>query len=72
MKAKNAKTIRELSTEQIRTEILNARQGLMNLRFQSVTGQLTDTCTFKTARREIARLETVLAERVRSEKEGKS
>jgi large subunit ribosomal protein L29 len=43
----------------------------MNLRFQMVTGQLTDTSRFKVARRDIARLETVLTERVRNEKEGK-
>ncbi|MCK9247315.1 MAG: 50S ribosomal protein L29 [Anaerolineaceae bacterium] len=67
----NAKEIRELSTEEIKTKLMNTRQELMNLRFQIVTGQLTDTSRFKIARRDIARLETVLTERVRNEKEGK-
>ncbi|HBO33822.1 MAG TPA: 50S ribosomal protein L29 [Anaerolineaceae bacterium] len=67
----NAKEIKELSTEEIRTKLINIRQELMNLRFQMVTGQLTDTSRFKVARRDIARLETVLTERVRNEKEGK-
>ena len=67
----NAKEIKELSTEEIRAKLINIRQELMNLRFQMVTGQLTDTSRFKVARRDIARLETVLTERVRNEKEGK-
>ena len=67
----NAKEVRELSTEEIRAELINTRQELMNLRFQMVTGQLSDTSRFKSARRDIARLETVLNERVRNEKEGK-
>ncbi len=67
----NAKEVRELSTEEIRTKLINTRQELMNLRFQMVTGQLTDTTRFKVARRDIARLETILNDRVRNEKEGK-
>ena len=67
----NAKEVRELSTEEIETKLMNTRQELMNLRFQIVTGQLTDTSRFKVARRDIARLQTILNERVRSEKEGK-
>ena len=67
----NAKEVRELSAEEIETKLMNTRQELMNLRFQIVTGQLTDTSRFKVARRDIARLQTILNERVRGEKEGK-
>jgi len=67
----NAKEIKELSTEEIKAKLMSTRQELMNLRFQMVTGQLTDTSRFKVARRDIARLETVLSQRVRNEKEGK-
>ncbi len=66
-----AKEIRELSTEDIKTKLMNLRQEGMNLRFQTVTGQLTDTTRFKIIRRDIARLETILTERARNEKEGK-
>jgi large subunit ribosomal protein L29 len=55
--------IRLLSTQEIRTKLADARQELMNLRFQVVTGQLTDTSRLKQARREIARIETILRER---------
>ncbi len=66
-----AKEVRELSVEEIKTKLMNTRQELMNLRFQLVTGQLTDTSRFKLARRDVARLQTILNERVRDEKEGK-
>jgi large subunit ribosomal protein L29 len=55
--------IRLLSTQEIRTKLVDARQEAMNLRFQVVTGQLTDTSRLKQARREIARFETILRER---------
>ena len=67
----NAKEIRELSVEEIKNKILDARQELMNLRFQMVTVQLTDTTRFKVIRRDIARFETILTERARQAKEGK-
>ncbi|HOE34487.1 MAG: 50S ribosomal protein L29 [Chloroflexi bacterium] len=66
----NAKEIRELSTEEIKNKLMDSRQELMNMRFQMVTGQLTDTSRFKITRRLIARLETILAQRERSGKEG--
>jgi len=55
--------IRLLSTEELRTKLADARQELMNLRFQIVTGQLTDTSRLKQSRRLIARYETLLRER---------
>ena len=66
----NNKELRELSTEEIKNKLMDSRQELMNLRFQMVTGQLTDTSRFKITRRLIARLETILAQRERSGKEG--
>lgn len=59
--------IRNLSLDELRNHLNDARNELMNLRFQVVTGQLTDTSRLKITRREIARLETVLAERERSQ-----
>ena len=43
----------------------------MNLRFQIITGQLTDTSRLKKMRRQIAVFETVLSELGLAEKEGK-
>ncbi len=67
----NAKDIRTLSTEEIKENLLNSRQELMNLRFQMVTGQLTDTSRFKVTRRLIARYETILNQRAHEGKEVK-
>mgnify|MGYP001016190450 CR=1 FL=1 len=67
----DSKDIRNLKTEDIKKNLLDSRQELMNMRFQMVTGQLTDTSRFKVTRRLIARYETILAERAREEKEGK-
>jgi large subunit ribosomal protein L29 len=54
--------IRELSVEQIRTKVTDAREELMKLRFQQVTGQLTDFSRLRILRRDIARMETLLHE----------
>jgi len=55
--------IRLLSTEEIKTKMGDTRNELMNLRFQVVTGQLTDTSRLKVLRRQIAVFETVLRQR---------
>ena len=60
-----------LSTGEIETKLADSRQELMNLRFQIITGQLTDTSRLKKTRRLIARYETILHERELAEKEGK-
>jgi len=67
----NTSEARLLSIEEMRTKVADARQELMNLRFQVVTGQLTDTSRLKQSRRLIARYETLLRERELAEEGGK-
>jgi large subunit ribosomal protein L29 len=55
--------IRNMSDEEIRSRIDDTRQELMNLRFQVITGQLTDTSRLRKIRRQVAQLETMLHER---------
>jgi len=62
--------IRLLSTTELHTKLADARQEYMNLRFQVVNGQLTDTSRLKQSRREIARYETLLRERELAGTEG--
>jgi len=63
--------IRLLSTQELTTKLADARQELMNFRFQVVTGQLTDTSRLKITRRLIARYETILRQReIEAEREG--
>ncbi len=59
---KNAE-IRLLSADELKAKLQDARQELMNLRFQIVMGQQSDTSRIKVARRTIAQYETILHER---------
>lgn len=59
--------IRLLSTDELKVKLQDARQELMNLRFQIVMGQQSDTSRLKAARRAIAQYETILHERVLAE-----
>ena len=58
-----ASEIRALATEEIESELETARENLFNLKFQWATAQIRDHNVLKAARRDIARLETVLHER---------
>ena len=58
-----ADEIREMSEEDIRLELEDAREELMRQRFQLTTGELTDHNRLRSTRVKIARLLTVLHER---------
>ena len=64
--------IRLLSVEEIVNKLTDARNELMNLRFQIVMGQQTDTSRLKATRRQIAQYETILAERKNTAVEGEA
>jgi large subunit ribosomal protein L29 len=57
---KRVEEIRAMSVEQMREELEIARENLFNLRFQWTTAQIRDYNLLKSARRDIARLETIL------------
>jgi large subunit ribosomal protein L29 len=65
-----ASDIRLKTTDEISGMLTDKRNEFMNLRFQVVMGQLPDTSRLKVARREIARLETILTERANAAGEG--
>ncbi len=58
--------IREMQIEQLRSKLSDTREELMKLRFQQVTGQLTDSSRLRILRRDIARMETILNQSLRS------
>ena len=66
-----SKDIRALNPEEVKSKIADAREEMMKLRFQQVTGQLTDTSRLRTIRRDIARMETILSEQT-AEVEGEA
>jgi large subunit ribosomal protein L29 len=58
--------VRKLSAEEIRNKLADTRDELMKLRFQQVSGQLTDYTRLRLLRRDVARMETILSETERA------
>jgi len=59
--------IRAMTDDQREDAILNLKKERFNLRFQRATGQLENTSRLKEARRDIARIKTIAAQK-RAEK----
>jgi len=57
--------VRALSTEAIEAQLNDTKEELMKLRFQLSSGELTDFTRLRQTRQIIARLTTVLNERLR-------
>ncbi len=61
--------VRQLSGEEIRQRLDDAREELFNLRFQWGSGQLRDNNRLTQVKRDIARMLTILRERELEEEE---
>ena len=72
MKPTKTSDLRNLKSGEIETKLSDAREELMKLRFQAVTGQLTDSSRLRVLRREIARMQTILREQKNAETEGEA
>jgi len=55
--------VRDMSVEDLRTKEKELREQLFRLRFQKSLGQLDNALKLKEARRDIARLMTILKEK---------
>ena len=55
--------IRAMSPDQMDEAVLNLKKERFNLRFQRATGQLENTSRLREARRDIARIKTVAAQK---------
>ena len=55
--------IRAMSDDQREDAVLNLKKERFNLRFQRATGQLENTSRLREARRDIARIKTVAAQK---------
>ena len=58
-----AEDIRAMSPDQMEDAILNLKKERFNLRFQRATGQLENTSRLREARRDIARIKTIAAQK---------
>jgi large subunit ribosomal protein L29 len=58
-----AADVREMSDEEIRTELTQKQEELFRLRFRSATQQLENPALIRSLRRDVARMRTILRER---------
>ena len=58
-----ASELREMTDDELEHRLVERRQELFNLRFQSVTGALENNARLRLAKREIARILTIVTER---------
>ena len=58
--------IRKLSFDEMQAKLSDMREELMKLRFQQVTGQLTDTSHLRLLRHDVARMVTIINEHTRT------
>ncbi|MDR2513017.1 MAG: 50S ribosomal protein L29 [Puniceicoccales bacterium] len=71
MTAKNAKKnskaaeYRELSSSDLQLKLHSVREELLNLRIQQATGQVENPVRLRVLRRQVARLNTVAAEKTK-------
>ncbi len=57
-----SKALRDMTMDELGRKLDELRQGLFNLNFQHVTGQLENTAQLTKTRKDIARILTILRE----------
>jgi large subunit ribosomal protein L29 len=60
------KELREKSIEELRNAEMELSEQLFKLRFQKATGQIENPVKIRLVRKDIARVKTILAERLRA------
>ncbi|MCI8312090.1 MAG: 50S ribosomal protein L29 [Lachnospiraceae bacterium] len=60
---KYVEDLKAKSAAELNTELVAAKKELFNLRFQNATNQLDNTARIKEVRKNIARIQTVIAEK---------
>lgn len=59
----DANELRAKTPDQLREELANLKKESFNLRFQQATGQLENTAAMRNARRNAAKVKTILNEK---------
>ena len=54
------------TADELKNDLVSAKKELFNLRFQNATNQLDNTARIKEVRRNIARIQTVIAANLKS------
>lgn len=55
--------IKNKTTDELNTELVNAKKELFNLRFQNATNQLSNTARIREVRKNIARIQTIITQK---------
>lgn len=63
-----SKEIRELSIDQLKQQLISKEEELFNLKIQLATKQLENPMKIREARRNVARLKTILREKEKGSK----
>jgi len=64
--SKQAENLRASTVDELKAKIVDLKKEQFNLRFQRASGELENTARMRTIRREIARIKTVLGEKLAS------
>jgi large subunit ribosomal protein L29 len=59
-----AKELNEKTVDELRAELIELLKEQFNLRMQHATGQLSNSAQLKTVRRSIARVKTIIRQKV--------
>ncbi|SLN19240.1 50S ribosomal protein L29 [Aquimixticola soesokkakensis] len=62
----NAQELRDKTPDQLREDLANMKKEAFNLRFQQATGQLENTAQMRKARRNAARVKTILNQKAQA------
>ena len=65
---KYVEDLKTKSATELKDELVAAKKELFNLRFQNATNQLDNTSRIKEVRKNIARIQTVIAEQANAAK----
>ena len=60
-----AADVRAKTDDELKTELTQLAKEVFNLRFQKASGQMENTARMRQARRDVARIKTILSERTR-------
>jgi len=63
---KYVEELKNMSAAELANALVDAKKELFNLRFQNATNQLENTARIKEVKKNIARIQTVIAENARA------
>ena len=61
-----AAELRDKTPDQLRQTLIDLKKEQFNMRFRAVTGEMGNTSQFRKVRRDVARVKTILSEKVQA------